>query len=249
VAGAHTVGAPDGGPGLPATGWSTEHGDLRVPHFVGLHALQVLPLFVIALRRRGWPESLRVRAAVWAGVAYSGLYVALLVQALRGQPVAPTRCNDARSDLLDREPGRAGRVGAAGRPAGRAWVTSLITTAVIPASLAATYIVVLGLHWGDTDGGFGSLSQVATLFTSRWALLAGWTHYLAFDLLVGSWEARDARAHGIPHWLVLPCLFLTFMFGPAGVASLHDGAGDARPSPGDGVTLRGLAHPVPRGPD
>ena len=99
---------------------------------------------------------------------------------------------------------------------GRPWVTSLITRAVIPAILAAIYVVVLGLHWGDTDGGFGSLSQVATLFTSRWALLAGWTHYLAFDLLVGSWEARDARARGIPHWLVLPCLFLTFMFGPAG---------------------------------
>ena len=99
---------------------------------------------------------------------------------------------------------------------GRQWVTGLITTAVIPATLAVIYVVVLGLHWGDTDGGFGSLSQVATLFSSRWALLAGWTHYLAFDLLVGSWEVRDARAHGIPHWLVLPCLFLTFMFGPAG---------------------------------
>jgi hypothetical protein len=99
---------------------------------------------------------------------------------------------------------------------GRHWVTSLITAAVIPAMLAVLYVVVLGLHWGDNDGGFGSLSQVATLFTSRWVLLAGWTHYLAFDLLVGSWEARDARARGISHWLVLPCLFLTFMFGPAG---------------------------------
>ena len=99
---------------------------------------------------------------------------------------------------------------------GRQWVTSLITAAVIPAMLAVIYVVVLGLHWGDTDGGFGSLSQVATLFSSRWALLAGWTHYLAFDLLVGTWETRDARARGISHWLVLPCLFLTFMFGPAG---------------------------------
>ena len=87
VAGAHTVGALDGGPGLPGTGWSTEHGDLRVPHFVGLHALQVLPLVVVLLRRRGWPESLRVRAAIGAGIAYAGLYATLLVQALRGQPV------------------------------------------------------------------------------------------------------------------------------------------------------------------
>jgi len=87
IAGAHTVGAPDGGPGLPGTGWSTEHGDLRVPHFVGLHALQVLPLFVVALRRRGWPESLRVRAVTAASVAYAGLYVTLLVQALHGHSI------------------------------------------------------------------------------------------------------------------------------------------------------------------
>ena len=57
---------------------------------------------------------------------------------------------------------------------------------------------------------------MALLFSNPWALLAGWVHYLAFDLFVGSWEVRDSQARGIPHWLVLPCLFLTFMFGPAG---------------------------------
>jgi len=87
VAGAHTVGAPDGGPGLPGTGWSREHGDVRVPHFVGLHALQVLPLLIVILRRRGWSESLRVRAAIGSGIAYAGLYATLLAQALRGQPL------------------------------------------------------------------------------------------------------------------------------------------------------------------
>jgi hypothetical protein len=87
VAGAHTVGAPDGGPGLPGTGWSTEHGDVRVPHFVGLHALQVLPLLVVALRRRGWPEIARVRVVIAAAVVYAGLYATLLAQALRGQPL------------------------------------------------------------------------------------------------------------------------------------------------------------------
>ena len=87
VSGAHTVGAPDGGPGLPGTGWSREHGDLRVPHFVGLHALQALPLLVVALRRRNWPEAVRARAAVVAGGAYAGLFVTLLVQALRGQSI------------------------------------------------------------------------------------------------------------------------------------------------------------------
>ena len=47
-------------------------------------------------------------------------------------------------------------------------------------------------------------------------LLAGWIHYLAFDLLVGTWEARDSRERGIPHLLLVPCLILTFLFGPAG---------------------------------
>jgi hypothetical protein len=87
VSGAHTVGAPDGGPGLPGTGWSLEHGDLRVPHFVGLHALQALPLLVVLLRRRGWSEPLRVRAAIVGGVAYAGLFGTLVAQALRGQSV------------------------------------------------------------------------------------------------------------------------------------------------------------------
>ena len=85
--GSHTVGAPDGGPGLPGVGWSREHGDLRVPHFVGIHALQALPLLVVVLQRRGWSDALRARAAIVAGGAYAGLFVTLLVQALRGQSI------------------------------------------------------------------------------------------------------------------------------------------------------------------
>ncbi len=87
VAGAHTVGAPDGGPGLPGTGWSTQHGDLRVPHFIGLHALQFLPLIAFALKRRSWPEVKRVRLTVAAAASYAGLFVLLMWQALRGQSI------------------------------------------------------------------------------------------------------------------------------------------------------------------
>jgi hypothetical protein len=87
ISGAHTVGAPDGDPGLPGTGWSREHGDLRVPHFVGLHALQLLPLFVLALRRRDSSDHAGVRAVVVAGSAYAALFATLLVQALRGQSI------------------------------------------------------------------------------------------------------------------------------------------------------------------
>ena len=88
IAGAHTVGAPDGGPGLPVTGWSTQHGDLRVPHFLGLHAWQVLPLFVM-VALGGLADRLRTRLAVAAGVAYGLVFVALVVQAFRGQPLLP----------------------------------------------------------------------------------------------------------------------------------------------------------------
>jgi hypothetical protein len=72
-------------------------------------------------------------------------------------------------------------------------------------------------HWGETPGGFGSLSAVAMLFSNHWLLLAGWVHYLAFDLFVGSWEVRDSQRLGISHWLVIPCLILTFLFGPVGL--------------------------------
>jgi hypothetical protein len=87
IAGAHTVGAPDGGPGLAGTGWSREYGDLRIAHFLGLHALQLLPLLALAVARRGWQENNRVRT-VWAAAAsYVSLFVLLLWQALRGQSV------------------------------------------------------------------------------------------------------------------------------------------------------------------
>jgi hypothetical protein len=84
IVGAHTVGGPDGGAGLPVTGWSREHGDLRVPHFIGLHAMQVLPLMAIGLRRWRRPEAVRVRVLFAAAASYAALFVLLLVQALNG---------------------------------------------------------------------------------------------------------------------------------------------------------------------
>lgn len=87
IAGAHTVGGPDGGPGLPVTGWSREHGDLRVPHFVGLHALQALALAAAGLRRWRRSEGHRVKAVQAAAGSYAALFGLLLWQALRGQSV------------------------------------------------------------------------------------------------------------------------------------------------------------------
>jgi hypothetical protein len=87
LAGAHTVGAPDGGPGLPGTGWSTQHGDLRIAHFVGLHALQTLPLVALLLPRRRVDDRRRARVVVVAGASHAALFALLLWQALRGQSI------------------------------------------------------------------------------------------------------------------------------------------------------------------
>lgn len=87
VVGAHTVGAPDGGRGLPVTGWSVEHGDVRVPHFVGLHAMQLLPLFALLIGRSRWHDAAQARLVVVAAGAYASLFAILLWQALRGQSI------------------------------------------------------------------------------------------------------------------------------------------------------------------
>jgi hypothetical protein len=88
--GSHSVGVPDGGPGLALFGWSTTGGDLRVGHFVGMHALQLLPLLAAVLAtmpRRLLTDAARLRLVVLAGAGYLGLVVLLTWQALRGQPV------------------------------------------------------------------------------------------------------------------------------------------------------------------
>ena len=87
VAGAHSVGGRDGGPGLPGTGWSTDHGDLRVAHFLGLHALQALPIVALVLARRRVRDLVRLRLTITAAASYMALFGILLSQALRAQPV------------------------------------------------------------------------------------------------------------------------------------------------------------------
>jgi hypothetical protein len=86
---------------------------------------------------------------------------------------------------------------------------------LIPLLLGPVYVWLLAANWGP--GGFGTLEGVAQLFSNRALLLAGWIHYLVFDLFVGSWETRDALARRIPHIVVVPCLVFTFLLGPAGL--------------------------------
>ena len=85
--GAHSVGVPDGGPGMPLTGWSTTGGDLRIPHFVGIHALQALPLLAFMLGRTRLDVDARTRVVIVGGLAYAGLIALVTWQALRGQPL------------------------------------------------------------------------------------------------------------------------------------------------------------------
>jgi hypothetical protein len=89
---------------------------------------------------------------------------------------------------------------------------------VIQGILAAAYVLLLWQGRSAFDqGGFGSIEQVRTLFANDSALVAGWLHYLAFDLFVGAWIVRDGVSRGVAPLLILPCLPLTFLFGPSGL--------------------------------
>lgn len=91
ITGSHSVGVPDGGPSMPLTGWSTTGGDLRIPHFFGMHALQLLPLLLLVLAAlaprfaRLADERVRLRLTLTAAGTYAATFVLLTWQALRGQ--------------------------------------------------------------------------------------------------------------------------------------------------------------------
>lgn len=96
-------------------------------------------------------------------------------------------------------------------------VAMLVAGVGIPLTIAVLYLVLIVGHFPSAKGGFGSLSDVSLLFSEPALLLAGWVHYLAFDLFIGAWETRDAQTHNVPHLLLIPCLILTFMLGPIGL--------------------------------
>jgi Mn2+/Fe2+ NRAMP family transporter len=97
----------------------------------------------------------------------------------------------------------------------------LVHSMLYPMTLGAVYIVIFALtifagHGAD-GGSFTSIEGVRALFSSDAGIVIGWAHYLVFDLFVGAWEARDAKRRSFNHWLLIPCLFFTFMAGPAGL--------------------------------
>jgi hypothetical protein len=86
----------------------------------------------------------------------------------------------------------------------------------VPVLLSAAYTVLIVLFFGQGDGGFDTLENVQKLFTSPWAALGGWVHYLAFDMFMGSRIARETMELQLPRWILIALLPLTFMFGPIG---------------------------------
>jgi hypothetical protein len=94
----------------------------------------------------------------------------------------------------------------------------LATRFIIPALLAVAYGLLIYAGFNEAPaGGFGSIEQVRALFASDSALTAGWLHYLAFDLFIGSWITASGLKNRVPALLILPCLPLTFLFGPLGL--------------------------------
>jgi hypothetical protein len=102
-------------------------------------------------------------------------------------------------------------------PPGAARLAEGVAGTAIPLLLAVAYTGIVLAFWSRAEGGFGSLAAVMALFRDPWIAVAGWLHYLAFDLFVGARVARTARREGIAVALVVPCLVLTFLFGPAGL--------------------------------
>ena len=87
---------------------------------------------------------------------------------------------------------------------------------VFPLILAIGYTLLILIFWIGSEGGFGSLGDVDKLFANPWLLLAGWVHYLAFDLFMGAWIARQTANENLPRLILVVLLPLTFLFGPAG---------------------------------
>jgi hypothetical protein len=93
--------------------------------------------------------------------------------------------------------------------------THVLCSLAVPLALGSLYLWLVSAGLGDGD--FNSLGGVMKLFQNPRMVLAGWVHYLAFDLFIGAWETRDAMKHSVPRWLLFPCQFLTLMFGPVGL--------------------------------
>lgn len=93
------------------------------------------------------------------------------------------------------------------------FVTGIVVTLL---AVLYVYLIVTNFHPADFKS-FSSLAGIAVLFQNKTVLLAGWVHYLAFDLMTGLFIVRNAQRHRIPHGLAMLCALGCFMLGPAGL--------------------------------
>ena len=96
------------------------------------------------------------------------------------------------------------------------WTLPAVRSLIVPL-LGIGYSALIFARFSSNEGGFGSLAEVQVLFADPYLLVAGWVHYLAFDLFIGSWIVEDALARQVPGWLRIAVLPFTFMFGPMGL--------------------------------
>ena len=97
------------------------------------------------------------------------------------------------------------------------WTDRIVHSFAIVQVFAFVYLVLAIGHFFRNGGGYSSLEAVQVLFNDPYALVAGWIHYLVFDLFVGAWEPCDARRLNLPPLAIVTCLLLTFMVGPVGL--------------------------------
>jgi hypothetical protein len=98
----------------------------------------------------------------------------------------------------------------------RDWLRDVVAGTYIPVAISGTYLILIVFFFTGAEGGFDTLENVQKLFTSPWAALAGWIHYLAFDLFMGARIARGMAEQGLPRWPLILLLPITFLFGPIG---------------------------------
>jgi hypothetical protein len=98
----------------------------------------------------------------------------------------------------------------------RDWLRDAVAGTYIPIAISAAYLILIVFFFSGAEGGFDTLENVQKLFTSPWAALAGWIHYLAFDLFMGARIARGFAEQELPRWPLVLLLPVTFLFGPIG---------------------------------
>ncbi len=218
--GGHAVAAPEAGPGLPVINWSLTGGDLRIAHFLGLHALQVVPLTGYLASR--WQRvSSRGALSVVGAVAslYAGLTVVVFLTALQGIPLFTTVPTLSMATVFAGSFLSVAPVWALLILAPTWRVTERIAASplvAVPAALLYAALVVprLGSVAGEVLS--PSLGGMSALLATDAGATVAWVHFLAFDLFVGRWIYLDARRRDLSPLVVSPVLCVTLLFGPLG---------------------------------